>query len=63
MKQIILMLLISVGLSTVGSTDSNLYQKREQNVKPMKEKKIKHLDRKLTKHKAVKKNFKTKKEF
>jgi hypothetical protein len=63
MKKIMLIITMSIGLNSVVYSDSNLHQKRQQHVKPMKEQQIKRLDRKLTKHKAVKRNFKTKKAF
>ena len=63
MKKMILTIIISVGLSTVAYTDSHIHQEQRNSIKPIKEKKIKMLDRPLTKHKAVRRNFKTKKEF
>ncbi|MBT8344028.1 MAG: hypothetical protein KJO45_04860 [Sulfurovum sp.] len=63
MKRMILTIIISIGLSTIAYTDSRIYQEKLHTTKPMKANKIKILDRQLTKHKTVKRNFKTKKEF
>ena len=63
MKQIIFIVMVTLGLSATAYSDSNHYQKRQHNVKPLQEQQIKRLDRKLTEHKAIKRNFKSKKAF
>lgn len=56
MNKILLTLLISLGFATGTHASPN-------QIKPIPEAKIKRMDHKLTKHKAVKRNFKSQKEF
>jgi len=58
MNKLFITLIITLGLS--ASYASSHY---ENNIKPISETKIKRMDHKLTKHKAMKRNFKTQKEF
>jgi len=57
MNKILLTLLISIGIISTS------YAAAENKIKPISENKIKRMDYKLTKHKAMKRNFKTQKEF
>ena len=63
MKQIILLFLLSIGIGSIGYCDSVPYHKEQQRIQPLKQTEIRHMDRKLTKHKAIRKKFKTKKEY
>jgi len=58
MNKLLITLIITLGLSTAYASSHN-----ENNIKPISETKIKRMDHKLTKHKAMKRNFKTQKEF
>jgi len=56
MKKIILALIIMLGVTGTSYAQN-------KNIEPMSESKIKRLDHQYTKHKAIKRNFKTQKEF
>jgi len=58
MNKLFITLIITLGLSTAYASSH-----KENNIKPISETKIKRMDHKLTKHKAMKRNFKTQKEF
>ncbi len=58
MKKLLLPLLLTLGLTINGHTST-----QKQHAKAMSETSIKKMDRKLTKHKARSRNFKTPKEF
>lgn len=58
MKKILLLLLL-----TLGFTLSSQASTQNQNAKAMPEASIKKMDRQMKKHKAVKRNFRTQKEF
>ena len=58
MNKLLITLIITLGLSTAYASSHN-----ENNIKPISETKIKRMDYKLTKHKTVKRDFKTHKEF
>ena len=57
MKKILLTILITFGMTSIS------YASAQKDIKPISEKQIKRMDHKLTKHKAMKRNFKTQKEF
>ena len=61
MNKILLALVVMVGLT--ASTYANSPNDTRANIKPMSAKKIKKMDNRLTKHKAVRRNFKSQKEF
>jgi len=61
MNKILLALVVMVGLT--ASVYASSPNDTRANMKPMSAKKIKKMDNRLTKHKAVKRNFKSKKEF
>jgi len=63
MNKIIFFLIISIGLSAATHASSQIEPNQKRSTKPINENKIKRMDHKLTKHKAVKRTFKTKKEF
>ena len=58
MNKLLITLIITLGLS---ASYASSYQ--DSNTKPISETKIKRMDHRLTKHKAIKRNFKTHKEF
>ena len=60
MQKILLSLFLTFGLITISSASTHNEMKQ---MKPISETKIKKMDHKLTKHKAVKRHFKTQKEF
>ncbi len=59
MNKLFITLIITLGLSATSYASSH----SNENIKPISEKKIQRMDHKLTKHKAVKRDFKTHKEF
>ena len=59
MKKILLPLILILGFASSASAQSDA----RNTIKPMAEHKIKKMDRRLTKHKALKRNFSTKQEF
>jgi len=61
MNKILLALVVMVGLT--ASVYASSPNDTRANMKAMSAKKIKKMDNRLTKHKAVKRNFKSKKEF
>ena len=63
MSKILFTIIISAGLSMGLHASSNIPMDDRRNIKPMSEKKIKKLDHSYTKHKAVKRDFRTKKDF
>jgi len=60
MNKIFLTLLVTLGLASTSFAST---QNNREHHKPMSEHKIKKMDHKFSKHKAVKRNFKTQKEF
>jgi len=58
MNKLLITLIISLGLTVAYASSHN-----DSNIKPISENKIKRMDHKLTKHKALKRNFRTQKEF
>jgi hypothetical protein len=58
MNKLLITLIITLGLSASYASSH-----KDSNTKPISESKIKRMDHRLTKHKAVKRNFKTHKEF
>jgi len=63
MQKIILSFLIIIGLSTNIIASSQVESKIRKSNKPISHKKIKHMDTSHTKRKAIRRNFKTQKEF
>jgi len=63
MHKIILTILISAGLTMGAYASSQINFDQKKSTKPISANKIKSMDNRLTKHKAVKRTFKTKKEF
>lgn len=61
MNKILLALVVMLGLT--ASTYANSPNDTKANMKPMSAKKIKKMDNRLTKQKAVRRNFKSQKEF
>ena len=63
MNKTLFAFIITIGLSMGLYAAPNNYTDDRRNIKPMSEKKIKKLDHRYTKHKAVKRDFRTKKDF
>ena len=63
MYKILFTLIITAGLSMGLYASPNTHMDDRRNTKHMSEKKIRNLDHRYTKHQAVKRNFRTKKDF
>ena len=63
MNKILFTLIITIGLSMGLYASPNNHKDDRRNTKPMSAKKIQKMDHRYTKHKAVKRDFRTKKDF